>query len=72
MRLRRHVGRATRLHAAAGLGVLLVARVTAASAEPFVEARVVKVFDGDTIEVLVDGEPRRIRPARIDAPDAVG
>lgn len=31
--------------------------------------RVVAVFDGDTVEVLVDGEPRRIRLAGIDTPE---
>jgi endonuclease YncB( thermonuclease family) len=41
---------------------------TAARAEHF-DGRVVAVFDGDTIEVLVDGAPRRIRLADIDTPE---
>ncbi len=35
----------------------------------FFDARVVAVFDGDTIEVLADGERRRIRLAGIDTPE---
>ncbi|MBI4346200.1 MAG: thermonuclease family protein [Elusimicrobia bacterium] len=35
---------------------------------PF-EARVVRVHDGDTVDVLLDGAPRRIRLFGIDAPE---
>lgn len=35
----------------------------------FFDARVVNVIDGDTVDVLVDGQPRRIRIAGIDAPE---
>ena len=40
-----------------------------AGAEPFLEGRVVAVFDGDTLELLVDGAPRRVRIAGIDTPE---
>jgi endonuclease YncB( thermonuclease family) len=39
-------------------------------AEPFLEGRVVRVFDGDTIELLLLGdELRRVRLAGIDTPE---
>jgi endonuclease YncB( thermonuclease family) len=40
-----------------------------AGAETFFDARVVAVLDGDTIEVLVGRERRRIRLAGIDTPE---
>jgi endonuclease YncB( thermonuclease family) len=52
--------------------LLLAAAVGAApraSAETYFDARVVAVLDGDTIEVLVGREPRRIRLAGIDTPE---
>lgn len=33
------------------------------------EGKVVRVLDGDTIDVLYDGAPRRIRLQEIDAPE---
>ncbi len=48
------------------LAVLLAAAT--ARAESF-EGRVVKVFDGDTLEVLAGGRTERIRLAGIDAPE---
>lgn len=48
---------------------LLFALASGVGAEPFLEGRVVAVFDGDTLEVLVDGAPRRIRIAGIDTPE---
>ena len=43
--------------------------IEVALADDVYMGRVVAVFDGDTIEVLVDGEPRRIRLAGIDTPE---
>ena len=47
-----------------------------AGAEPFLEGRVVRVFDGDTLEVLLEDEElleddalRRVRLAGIDTPE---
>lgn len=40
-----------------------------ALAEPFFDALVVGVIDGDTIDVLVEGETRRIRLFGIDTPE---
>jgi endonuclease YncB( thermonuclease family) len=48
---------------------LLLAAARGAAAESFVEGRVVAVFDGDTIEVLVERERRRVRIAGIDTPE---
>ncbi|MDH3520071.1 MAG: thermonuclease family protein [Myxococcales bacterium] len=48
---------------------LLLAPAAATAAAPFLEGRVVAVFDGDTLEVLVDQERRRIRIAGIDTPE---
>jgi endonuclease YncB( thermonuclease family) len=47
----------------------MFAAFAGAGAEPFLEGRVVAVFDGDTLEVLVDGAPRRVRIAGIDTPE---
>jgi endonuclease YncB( thermonuclease family) len=55
----------TALLATAGVDLL----VPPASAETFFDARVVAVLDGDTIEVLVGRERRRIRLAGIDTPE---
>ena len=53
---------------------LILALVTlcgaSAEAEPFLEGRVSRVFDGDTLEVLLAGdEVRRVRLAGIDTPE---
>lgn len=40
-----------------------------ALAQGFLEGRVVGVIDGDTLDVLVEGEARRIRIADIDTPE---
>ena len=48
---------------------LTLAALSGVGAEPFLEGRVVAVFDGDTLEMLVDGAPRRIRIAGIDTPE---
>lgn len=64
---RRGAGRRAR-----GVGIALcgaLAALAALGAEPFLEGRVVAVFDGDTLEMLVDGAPRRIRIAGIDTPE---
>jgi endonuclease YncB( thermonuclease family) len=47
----------------------MFAAISGVGAEPFLEGRVVAVFDGDTLEMLVDGAPRRIRIAGIDTPE---
>jgi endonuclease YncB( thermonuclease family) len=47
----------------------LLAAFAGVAAEPFFEGRVVAVFDGDTLEVLVDGAARRVRIAGIDTPE---
>ena len=57
-----------RLGVVIGLG-LAITTLSTARAETSFEGRVVKVFDGDTIEVLVGDERRRIRLAGIDAPE---
>jgi endonuclease YncB( thermonuclease family) len=59
---------------AAALWLLLAAAAAtaparSAGAETFFDARVVAVLDGDTIEVLVGRERRRIRLAGIDTPE---
>jgi len=48
---------------------LLLAAPLGAAGDSFFEGRVVAVFDGDTIEVLVERERRRIRIAGIDTPE---
>ena len=50
------------------LALLALAVATPAAAE-FFEGRVVTVFDGDTIEVLVGHEQRRVRLSGIDTPE---
>jgi len=50
------------------LAVLALAVAPRAAAE-FFEGRVVAVFDGDTIEVLVGHERRRVRLSGIDTPE---
>ena len=50
------------------LAACLIAFASPARAE-FFEGRVVKVFDGDTFEVLVGREPRRVRIHGIDTPE---
>ncbi len=54
--------------AQAALMLLLLALATPASAE-FFEGRVVGVVDGDTIDVLVGRETRRVRLFGIDTPE---
>lgn len=51
------------------LAVLAFAFTASAAAAEFFEGRVVKVFDGDTIEVLVGHEQRRVRLSGIDTPE---
>lgn len=46
---------------------LLIASIVYAGYE--FEAKVVRVLDGDTIEVLFDNQTRKIRLAQIDAPE---
>jgi endonuclease YncB( thermonuclease family) len=67
----RRVARLLPLLPALGLALALALGPDAdpARAGRFLEGRVVKVFDGDTIEILVDGRPRRIRLAGIDTPE---
>jgi endonuclease YncB( thermonuclease family) len=48
--------------------LLVLASADPADAE-FFEGRVVRVFDGDTIEVLVGRQPRRVRLSGIDTPE---
>ena len=48
---------------------LLALAVAAPAAAEFFEGRVVKVVDGDTIDVLVGHEPRRVRLSGIDTPE---
>jgi endonuclease YncB( thermonuclease family) len=50
------------------LGLLLCA-VAAAARAGFVEGRVIAVFDGDTLEVRIGEQNRRIRIAGIDTPE---
>jgi endonuclease YncB( thermonuclease family) len=52
---------------AAFAAALLLAQ--AAAAQRILEGRVVRVFDGDTIEVLIEGETVRVRLAGIDTPE---
>lgn len=56
------------VRALALLSLLALAAVAPARAE-FFEGRVVRVFDGDTIEVLVGRDPRRVRLFGIDTPE---
>jgi len=48
---------------------LLVLAIAAPAAAEFFEGRVVAVFDGDTIAVLVGHEQRRVRLSGIDTPE---
>jgi len=68
MRRRRARSSAARCGLALALVVAALAPV-AARAERFFEGRVVGVIDGDTLDVLVDGTPVRIRLAGIDTPE---
>jgi endonuclease YncB( thermonuclease family) len=61
-------GRRRPAHALLVCALLALAVASPASAE-FFEGRVVAVFDGDTIEVLVGRERRRVRLAGIDTPE---
>jgi endonuclease YncB( thermonuclease family) len=60
--------RATFLLAALVLGLTLNTSVRATPSERFA-GRVVGILDGDTLTVLQDLQPRRIRLAEIDAPE---
>ena len=51
------------------LAAALAAAAPPAAAETYFDARVVAVLDGDTIDVLVGRERRRIRLAGIDTPE---
>jgi endonuclease YncB( thermonuclease family) len=64
---RLHVLRLRAVLIACLLGVLLARPALAAAAE--FTAPVVKVVDGDTLVVLINGETRRIRLHGIDAPE---
>ncbi|HEY8152751.1 MAG TPA: thermonuclease family protein [Myxococcota bacterium] len=64
----RRRGRSGFLTALLALALLALAVSSPAAAE-FFEGRVVAVFDGDTIEVLVGRERRRVRLAGIDTPE---
>lgn len=58
------------LSKAAGTALLLAALWSAtASASAEIAGKVVAVLDGDTIDVLVDRRPIRVRLAEIDAPE---
>jgi len=60
---------ATRIRlACAGLALALLALTGSAGAE-FFEGRVVKIVDGDTIDVLVGHETRRVRLFGVDTPE---
>lgn len=56
-----------RRRAPAALALALLALAGAAHAE--LRGQVIGVMDGDTIELLADGRPVRIRLAQIDAPE---
>lgn len=49
-------------------GIALVVLATAARAD--LTGEVVRIIDGDTVEVLVDQRPQRVRLADIDAPES--
>lgn len=51
------------------LVLALVASSTSTYATETYEGTVIKVLDGDTIDILSDGQPLRIRLAQIDAPE---
>jgi len=61
-------GRTGAVHALLPIAVLVLAVAAPAAAE-FFEGRVVAVFDGDTIEVLVGHDRRRVRLSGIDTPE---
>ena len=50
------------------LAIAAVATALPCLAEDF-RAKVIRIVDGDTIEVMGDGRPRRVRFAGIDAPE---
>lgn len=50
------------------IGSILIWSPTAHGAEPF-NGRVVGIADGDTLTVLADGTPHKIRLAEIDSPE---
>lgn len=56
----------------AALGVGGVVAVTATSADADTQATVVKVVDGDTIDVRYDGTKHRVRLLNIDTPEVGG
>lgn len=53
----------------AALALLAIASASAPAAERVIEGRVVRVVDGDTLDVLHEGAPVRIRLADIDTPE---
>jgi endonuclease YncB( thermonuclease family) len=73
LRVRRRVGRSRRrqrrVFALTILAGPLIAAAAPAGGETFFEGRVVGVIDGDTIDVLVDGQTVRVRLADIDTPE---
>jgi len=63
-----NAGRIGRVRALLPIAALVLGIPAPAAAE-FFEGRVVAVFDGDTIEVLVGHERRRVRLSGIDTPE---
>lgn len=57
------------IHVIAGLALTLLAAANGALAASSFTGEVVRVLDGDTIEVLVNRKPTRVRLANIDAPE---
>lgn len=51
----------------AAIGAALTMSAIAAHAD--FTGKVIRILDGDTLEVLVDRKPVRVRPAQIDAPE---
>jgi micrococcal nuclease len=50
------------------LAAIILAAAAPASAENF-SGEVVRILDGDTVDVLVNQQPIRVRLAQIDAPE---
>jgi len=63
------VQRRTAIALALSLGLSLALLAVPGRAERFFDARVVRVVDGDTLEVLADGRPVRVRIFGIDTPE---
>lgn len=65
------VAGAVKVVAAVAVGALAAGGVALASTDDTTTATVVKVVDGDTIDVSYDGEPHRVRLLNIDTPESV-